>query len=163
MTVTWNWSSFYAKKQALNFSVFAQKVDLFPVSIVAIAKYSGRNYNFLSKAYYAFFVQKVKNMILYINEGNTYVTKDKKTDFIRCQCLKRFWQIHTYQRGKKRNLCLARRDIQMLSDTPPLLHSEDRWIKFRVGKGQLIWKGLFGVIVSTKKPTIFFKNFGPSL
>ena len=30
-------------------------------------------------------------------------------------------------------------------------------------KGQLISKGLFGVIVSTKKPTKFFKDFFPSL
>ena len=36
-----------------------------------------------------------------------------------------FWT-NSYQKGENRSLCLARRDIQMLSDTPPLLHSEDR-------------------------------------
>ena len=39
-------------------------------------------------------------------------------------------------------------------------------IFFEIGsstKGQLISKYPFGVIVSTKKPTFFFKNFCPSL
>ena len=33
----------------------------------------------------------------------------------------------------------------------------------QIHKGQLISKCPLGVIVSTKKPTNFFKNFGPSL
>ena len=36
-------------------------------------------------------------------------------------------------------------------------------IKINCAKGQLISKGLFAVVVSTKKPTKFFKDFCPSL
>ena len=34
---------------------------------------------------------------------------------------------------------------------------------YEIHKVQFISKCLFGAIVSTKKPTIFFKDFGPSL
>ena len=39
----------------------------------------------------------------------------------------------------------------------------DDVLEISMAKGQLISKGLFDVIVSTKKPTIFFKDFCPSL
>ena len=42
-----------------------------------------------------------------------------------------------------------------------MLQKETDTKKKTITKGQLISKCLFGAIVSTKKPTNFFMNFGP--
>ena len=45
-----------------------------------------------------------------------------------------------------------------------IARSAGKWVDYASSiKGQLISKGKFGVFKSTKKPTMFFKNFYPSI
>ena len=61
---------------------------------------------------------------------------------------------------------------KILTLTQEKFNADGRWVKtfhfvravlHYLTKGQLVWKGLFGVIVSTKKQMNFFKDFCPSL